>query len=77
MRVGEKEDSEQAEIVARYADLFTREQLEALLGGRARLQSATSASSSTACGRCARAGSSRPSSSSERTRSRTSSSRRA
>jgi hypothetical protein len=30
VRVGEKEISEQAEIVARYADLFTREQLDAL-----------------------------------------------
>jgi hypothetical protein len=30
VRVGEKEISEQAEIVARYADLFAREQLEAL-----------------------------------------------
>jgi len=30
VRVGEKEVSEQAEIVRRYADLFTREQLEAL-----------------------------------------------
>ncbi len=30
VRVGEKETSEQAEIVARYADLFSREQLEAL-----------------------------------------------
>jgi hypothetical protein len=30
VRVGEKEISEQAEIVARYVDLFTREQLEAL-----------------------------------------------
>ena len=30
VRVGEKEVSEQAEIVARYADLFTRAQLEAL-----------------------------------------------
>src|SRR5262249_60410762 len=30
VRVGEKEVSEQAEIVARYADLFTRGQLEAL-----------------------------------------------
>jgi hypothetical protein len=30
VRVGEKEVSEQAEIVARYADLFSREQLEAL-----------------------------------------------
>jgi hypothetical protein len=30
VRVGEKETSEQAEIVARYADLFTRDQLNAL-----------------------------------------------
>src|SRR5262249_2819266 len=30
VRVGEKEVSEQAQIVARYADLFTRPQLEAL-----------------------------------------------
>ena len=30
VRVGEKEISERAEIVARYAELFTREQLEAL-----------------------------------------------
>ena len=30
VRVGEKETSEQAEIVARFADLFTRDQLEAL-----------------------------------------------
>src|SRR5262245_17195718 len=30
VRVGEKEVSERAEIVARYADLFSREQLEAL-----------------------------------------------
>jgi hypothetical protein len=30
VRVGEKETSEQAAIVARYADLFTREQLDAL-----------------------------------------------
>jgi hypothetical protein len=30
VRVGEKETSEQAAIVARYADLFTREQVEAL-----------------------------------------------
>ncbi|MBD0337996.1 MAG: hypothetical protein ICV67_01740 [Thermoleophilia bacterium] len=32
VRVGEKEVSEQAAIVARYADLFTRDQLEALRG---------------------------------------------
>src|SRR5260221_72344 len=30
VRVGEKETSEQAEIVARYTDLFTRDQLESL-----------------------------------------------
>ena len=30
VRVGEKETSEQAAIIARYADLFTREQLDAL-----------------------------------------------
>src|SRR5205823_13181468 len=30
VRVGEKEVSEQAEIVRRYADLFSREQLDAL-----------------------------------------------
>jgi len=30
VRVGEKEVSEQAAIVARYADLFSREQLQAL-----------------------------------------------
>src|SRR5947199_5237498 len=30
VRVGEKEVSEQAAIIARYADLFTREQLQAL-----------------------------------------------
>jgi hypothetical protein len=32
VRVGEKETSEQAAIIARYADLFTREQLDALSG---------------------------------------------
>jgi len=32
VRVGEKETSEQAEIVERYRDLFSREQLEALRG---------------------------------------------
>src|SRR6476661_9580519 len=31
VRVGEKEVSEQAEIVARYTDLFTREQLDSLV----------------------------------------------
>ena len=36
VRVGEKETSEQAAIVARYADLFTREQLEGASRGRSR-----------------------------------------
>ena len=36
VRVGEKETSEQAAIVARYADLFTREQHAALRRGRGR-----------------------------------------
>src|SRR5262249_48341471 len=35
VRVGEKETSEQAAIVARYADLFTRPQLEALSAAEA------------------------------------------
>jgi hypothetical protein len=35
VRVGEKEVSEQAAIVARYADLFTREQLDALRAAEA------------------------------------------
>src|ERR1044072_8736949 len=35
VRVGEKEVSERAEIVARYAELFTREQLAALRGAEA------------------------------------------
>ena len=35
VRVGEKETSEQAAIVARYADLFTRDQLEALRAAEA------------------------------------------
>jgi len=35
VRVGEKETSEQATIVARHADLFTREQLEALRAAEA------------------------------------------
>src|SRR6476646_8781813 len=36
VRVGEKEVSEQAEIVRRYADLFSREQLDALREAEAR-----------------------------------------
>src|SRR5438045_8483059 len=35
VRVGEKEVSERAEIVARYRDLFTREQLDAPRGAHA------------------------------------------
>jgi len=35
VRVGEKEVSEQAAIVARYADLFSREQLDALRAAEA------------------------------------------
>jgi hypothetical protein len=38
VRVGEKEVSERAEIVARYRELFTREQLEALKDAEAGLQ---------------------------------------
>ena len=75
VRVGEKETSEQAEIVARYADLFTREQHESL---RAEEEAApgTSVSACTASARPASAGSSSPSSPSARTASRTSSWRR-
>ena len=36
VRVGEKEVSEQAEIVRRFADLFSREQLDALGEGEER-----------------------------------------
>ena len=56
MRVGEKEVSEQAEIVRRYADLFSREQLDALAGGRGARRRATSASCSTGCARPASRG---------------------
>src|SRR6266576_2946412 len=38
VRVGEKEVSEQAEIVRRYADLFSREQLDALWEGEDELE---------------------------------------
>src|SRR5438128_11028625 len=38
VRVGEKEVSEQAQIVARYADLFSREQLAALSQAQAEAQ---------------------------------------
>src|SRR4029079_6101558 len=67
VRVGEKEVSERAEIVARYAELFTRDQLEALRESfplamswrRCRRPSpgrpkATSTSGSTGCARPAR-----------------------
>ena len=50
VRVGEKEISEQAAIVARYADLFTREQLDALRAAEAEAPR-TSASASTGCAR--------------------------
>ena len=39
VRVGEKEVSERAEIVARYRDLFSRDQLDALSSDRAALWS--------------------------------------
>ena len=56
VRVGEKEVSEQAAIVARYSDLFTRAQLDALRAApRPRLPT-RSASGSTGCARPARAG---------------------
>src|SRR5947209_16127701 len=38
VRVGEKETSEQAEIVRRYADLFSREQLDSLRDAEERAQ---------------------------------------
>ena len=76
VRVGEKEVSEQAAIVARYRDLFTRAQLEALREAEA-ARPATSASGCTGCGRRARRASSPRSSRSRRTRSRTRSSARA
>ena len=77
VRVGEKETSEQAAIVARYANLFSREQIEALREEESGHPRATSASASTACARPARPGSSPPSSPSVRTRSRTRCSARA
>src|SRR2546423_12587487 len=40
VRVGEKEVSEQAAIVARYRDLFTRPQIEALLEAEASAEGA-------------------------------------
>src|SRR6478609_125714 len=70
VRVGEKEVSEQAEIVRRFADLFSREQLDALvrpsMGPRG-----TSASVSIACARPANRASSLLSWPSGRTSSRT------
>ena len=71
MRVGEKETSEQAAIVARYANLFSRAQIEALARRGSRMHPATSASASTACARPASPGSSPRSSPSVRMRSRT------
>jgi hypothetical protein len=48
VRVGEKEVSEQAEIVRRFADLFSREQMDALQEAEV---SVMTASCSTACAR--------------------------
>ena len=76
MRVGEKETSEQAEIVRRYADLFSRASSRRCARPR-RARAATSASGSSGCGRRARAACSRTSSSSATTSSRTSCWRRA
>ena len=59
MRVGEKEISEQAEIVKRYADLFSASSWTLCARPRRR-RAATSASCSTGCARPARAGSCRP-----------------
>ena len=76
VRVGEKEISEQAEIVRRYADLFSREQLEALREAeearRGRRARAALPAAQDLRGRA----SSTPSSSSARTSSRTGCSRR-
>ena len=77
VRVGEKETSEQAAIVERYADLFSREQLDLSPRMRGARPRATSASGSTGCGRPARAALPRPSSPRPRTSSRTRSSPRA
>ena len=55
VRVGEKETSEQAEIVRRYADLFSRGAARGAARGRGGRRAATSASGSTGCGRRARA----------------------
>ena len=75
MRVGEKEVSERAAIVARYADLFTRAPARrAARRPRRSRPAATSASGSTGCARPARRASSPPSSPSARTRWRTRSS---
>ena len=71
VRVGEKETSEQAAIVARYANLFSRAQIEALRDEEQQASSATSANACTACARPASPGSSPRSSRSVRMRSRT------
>ena len=76
VRVGEKEVSEQAAIVARYRDLFTREQLDALHEAEAARRRRARALC-TGCARPARPGSSPPRSQSRRMRSRTRSSARA
>ena len=56
VRVGEKEVSESAAIVARYAELFTRDQLQALRQAGKSRRAARSTSGSTGCGRPARRG---------------------
>ena len=72
--MGEKEVSEQAAIVARYRDLFTRAQLDALHEARRRADGDDRERLYRLRKTC-EAGSSRPSSPSGRTRSRTRSSR--
>ena len=57
VRVGEKETSEQAEIVRRYADLFSRGQLEALREAEEGASGRRARAALSGCGRRARAGS--------------------
>ena len=71
VRVGEKEVSEQAEIVRRYEDLFTRAQLDALRGAEAGASGRRARAALPVCERRARAVSSRRSWPSARTSSRT------
>ena len=73
MRVGEKETSEGAAIVAKYEDLFTHAQRDALLAAEEEAGDPASSSGSTDCASPARAGSSRARWPSLPTRSRTAS----